>query len=36
MYMTLGYDHRLVDGATAEVFLSSVKKTLENFDETAL
>lgn len=36
MYMTLGYDHRLVDGATAEVFLSSVKRTLENFDETAL
>jgi 2-oxoglutarate dehydrogenase E2 component (dihydrolipoamide succinyltransferase) len=36
MFITLGYDHRLVDGATAEKFLSSVQSTLENFDETAL
>jgi pyruvate dehydrogenase E2 component (dihydrolipoamide acetyltransferase) len=36
MYVTLGYDHRLIDGATAEKFLSHVKNTLENFDETAL
>ena len=36
MFITLGYDHRLVDGATAEKFLSSVQNTLENFDETAL
>ncbi|RKZ09864.1 2-oxoglutarate dehydrogenase, E2 component, dihydrolipoamide succinyltransferase [bacterium] len=36
MFITLGYDHRLVDGAAAEKFLSSVQHTLENFDETAL
>jgi len=36
MYVTLGYDHRLIDGATAEKFLSGIKETLENFDETAL
>ena len=36
MYVTLGYDHRLIDGATAERFLSGIKETLENFDETAL
>ena len=36
MFITLGYDHRLVDGATAEKFLSAVQNTLENFDETAL
>jgi 2-oxoglutarate dehydrogenase E2 component (dihydrolipoamide succinyltransferase) len=31
-YLTLGYDHRLVDGAVADQFMSDVKKTLENFD----
>ena len=36
MFVTLGYDHRLIDGATAEKFLSSIKHKLENFDETAL
>jgi 2-oxoglutarate dehydrogenase E2 component (dihydrolipoamide succinyltransferase) len=36
MYVSLGYDHRLVDGATAEKFLSTIKNTLENFDETAI
>ena len=30
---TLGYDHRLVDGADAGRFLAYVKKRLENFDE---
>jgi pyruvate/2-oxoglutarate dehydrogenase complex dihydrolipoamide acyltransferase (E2) component len=29
MYMVLGYDHRLLDGAVAEQFLSHVKATLE-------
>ena len=32
-HMTLGYDHRLVDGADAGRFLSFVKERLENFDE---
>ena len=31
-YLTLGYDHRLVDGAVADQFMSDVKKHLENFD----
>jgi pyruvate dehydrogenase E2 component (dihydrolipoamide acetyltransferase) len=31
-YLTLGYDHRLVDGAVADQFMADVKKTLENFD----
>ena len=30
-YLTLGYDHRLVDGAVADQFMSSVKKHLESF-----
>ncbi|MBI2829151.1 MAG: 2-oxo acid dehydrogenase subunit E2 [Acidobacteria bacterium] len=31
-YLTLGYDHRLVDGAVADQFMSDVKKHLEHFD----
>ena len=31
-YLTLGYDHRVVDGAVADQFLSHVKAVLENFD----
>jgi pyruvate dehydrogenase E2 component (dihydrolipoamide acetyltransferase) len=31
-YLTLGYDHRLVDGAAADQFLATLKQTLENFD----
>jgi 2-oxoglutarate dehydrogenase E2 component (dihydrolipoamide succinyltransferase) len=31
-YLTLGYDHRLIDGAVADEFMSHVKKTLESFD----
>ena len=30
-YLTLGYDHRLVDGAVADQFMSEVKATLENW-----
>jgi 2-oxoglutarate dehydrogenase E2 component (dihydrolipoamide succinyltransferase) len=32
-YLSLGYDHRLIDGAIADQFMSIVKKQLENFDE---
>jgi pyruvate dehydrogenase E2 component (dihydrolipoamide acetyltransferase) len=32
-HITLGYDHRLVDGADAGRFLSYVKERLEKFDE---
>jgi len=31
-YLTLGYDHRLIDGAVADQFLSRIKDILENFD----
>jgi 2-oxoglutarate dehydrogenase E2 component (dihydrolipoamide succinyltransferase) len=31
-YLTLGYDHRLVDGAVADQFMADVKQQLENFD----
>ena len=30
-YLTLGFDHRLIDGAVADRFLSQIKTTLENF-----
>lgn len=33
-YLTLGYDHRLVDGAVADQFMADVKKNLETFDPT--
>jgi pyruvate dehydrogenase E2 component (dihydrolipoamide acetyltransferase) len=35
-YLTLGYDHRLVDGAVADQFMSVVKKQIEAFDPAAL
>jgi 2-oxoglutarate dehydrogenase E2 component (dihydrolipoamide succinyltransferase) len=31
-YLTLGYDHRLIDGAVADEFMSHLKHTLENWD----
>jgi 2-oxoglutarate dehydrogenase E2 component (dihydrolipoamide succinyltransferase) len=31
-YLTLGYDHRLIDGATADQFMAEVKDRLERFD----
>ena len=36
MYMCLSFDHRLIDGAVADQFLSHVKKTLETADFEAL
>ena len=35
-YLTLGYDHRVIDGAVADEFMSIVKKTLENWDPNAV
>ena len=32
-YLTLGYDHRLIDGADAGRFLQALKERLQNFDE---
>ena len=31
-FLTLGYDHRLIDGAVADQFMADVKKGIENFD----
>jgi len=31
-YLTLGFDHRLIDGAVADEFMAAVKGHLENFD----
>jgi pyruvate dehydrogenase E2 component (dihydrolipoamide acetyltransferase) len=31
-YLTLGYDHRLVDGAVADQFMADLKKAIETFD----
>jgi len=35
-YLSLGYDHRIIDGAVADEYMSHVKKTLENFDSSAV
>jgi pyruvate/2-oxoglutarate dehydrogenase complex dihydrolipoamide acyltransferase (E2) component len=31
-YLTLGYDHRVIDGAVADQFMSHLKKAIENWD----
>ena len=31
-YLTLGYDHRVIDGAVADEFMQVVKKAIENWD----
>jgi len=33
VHLTLGYDHRLIDGAVADQFMAFVKKTVENWTE---
>ena len=33
VHLTLGYDHRVIDGAVADQFMAYVKKTLENWNE---
>lgn len=35
-YLSLGYDHRIIDGAVADQFMSVVKKHIETFDPAAL
>jgi 2-oxoglutarate dehydrogenase E2 component (dihydrolipoamide succinyltransferase) len=34
MYISLSYDHRIIDGALGSTFLNAVSKELENFDVT--
>ena len=31
-FLTLGYDHRLIDGAVADQFMADLKKGIEQFD----
>ena len=33
VHLTLGYDHRLIDGAVADQFMAQVKKNLEQWSE---
>jgi pyruvate dehydrogenase E2 component (dihydrolipoamide acetyltransferase) len=33
VHLTLGYDHRIIDGAVADQFMALVKKTLESWSE---
>jgi pyruvate dehydrogenase E2 component (dihydrolipoamide acetyltransferase) len=33
LHLTLGYDHRLIDGAVADQFMAQVKKNLEHWSE---
>jgi pyruvate dehydrogenase E2 component (dihydrolipoamide acetyltransferase) len=35
-YFSISFDHRVIDGATADQFLAFVKKTIESFPETGL
>ncbi|MFQ3580420.1 MAG: 2-oxoglutarate dehydrogenase, E2 component, dihydrolipoamide succinyltransferase [Chloracidobacterium sp.] len=35
-YLSLTFDHRLIDGAVADQFMSQLKQTLENFQATEL
>ena len=32
-YLTISFDHRLIDGAVADQFMAHIKKTLQEFDE---
>jgi pyruvate/2-oxoglutarate dehydrogenase complex dihydrolipoamide acyltransferase (E2) component len=34
-YLSIGYDHRVIDGAVADEFMSHVKQALENWDPSA-
>ena len=36
MYLTLGYDHRIIDGAYGSKFLGKICKNLENFNKNEL
>ena len=35
-YLTLGFDHRVIDGAVADTFMAAVKRNVERFDESLL
>jgi 2-oxoglutarate dehydrogenase E2 component (dihydrolipoamide succinyltransferase) len=33
VHITLGYDHRVIDGAVADAYMAQVKKNLEGWSE---
>ena len=35
-YLTLGFDHRIIDGAVADRFMAAVRQKIEQFDESLL
>jgi pyruvate/2-oxoglutarate dehydrogenase complex dihydrolipoamide acyltransferase (E2) component len=35
-YLTLGFDHRLIDGAVADQFMARIKERLENFEDVSV
>jgi pyruvate/2-oxoglutarate dehydrogenase complex dihydrolipoamide acyltransferase (E2) component len=35
-YLTLGYDHRLIDGFVADQFMADIKDQIENFDSSQI
>lgn len=35
-YLTLGFDHRIIDGAVADRFMAAVRRNIEHFDESLL
>ena len=35
-YLTLGFDHRVIDGATADRFMAAVRRNIEQFDANLL
>jgi pyruvate dehydrogenase E2 component (dihydrolipoamide acetyltransferase) len=36
MHLSIGYDHRVIDGAVADQFMDEVKKFLQNWNEELL
>jgi 2-oxoglutarate dehydrogenase E2 component (dihydrolipoamide succinyltransferase) len=36
MHLSIGYDHRIIDGAVADQFMAEVKQFLENWNEELL
>jgi len=35
-YLSMSFDHRLVDGAVADHFMAKIKKGIQEFDEAEL
>jgi 2-oxoglutarate dehydrogenase E2 component (dihydrolipoamide succinyltransferase) len=35
-YFSLSFDHRIIDGATADAFMAFLKRQIESFPDTAL